>query len=392
MQTRVEANTRSLTHLKMIDLLPTHCLNTNNELEGFRATYGGQTMASVLPLNHTMFHGHSIFQCISEDTSFNNDVYKLSSDFDKTRGLMSGFLEVVNRASRNSEATFQCMPEYNEDTEFASFDVSKKNKLKDCKEWMPELPTQIGIYHTFLRGYHHRRHKMFICVSGGLQKCGTEYYNLISDMGHCTPCMDVVKCQETWWLRKANQRARARLASLVAKMFDLKIEEVHDIHEFNDKKMAVFLNDTIEFDIKSTGTADNSDVDFYSACVDTTSIQNGIACNMHPTEGVWVFCGDQRNSLKSISFGGMFGTRKKSGVFPSRSPCYHVGNGHQYVQHAPDSDFIVRNSVPAPPKTGSQKSVYQCFGENVIKKFESELDWKRDNKIVELIPIIVGME
>jgi hypothetical protein len=98
----------------------------------------------------------------------------------------------------------------------------------DARDWAPELPECIGIYHAYLRGYNRdvRAHKMFIVCSGGLEKACDAFCNLLIDVGEKWTAKEVADSEEVWWLRKACQRGRCRLIKGLADAFGLKIETI----------------------------------------------------------------------------------------------------------------------------------------------------------------------
>ncbi len=51
------------------------------------------------------------------------------------------------------------------------------------------------------------------------------------------------------------------------------------------------IDDTVEFYIKEGPDDMVEFYNFYSACTDTTAIQNGIITKMHESEGLWNFRG-----------------------------------------------------------------------------------------------------
>jgi hypothetical protein len=76
----------------------------------------------------------------------------------------------------------------------------------------------------------------------------------------------------------------------------------------------------------------------------------------------------------------MFGSHHVCGAFPTCSPCVRRPQSI-LVQ---DSPAIVRLQG-APPRQS-----YMCWDEAYFKVLES-MQWNRDNGVVELIPIVVGM-
>ena len=116
--------------------------------------------------------------------------------------------------------------------------------------------------------------------------------------------------------------------------------------------------------------------------MDTTRITNGIVCQMHPSEGYWLFRGAPRGNGVN---GAMFGNHRVCGAFPSRSPNLPVKAARNAVL-VQDGKEIVRMDGKPP---GRQH--YMCFDEAYFKNLE-RMQWNRDNGCVELIPIVVGMQ
>jgi hypothetical protein len=89
----------------------------------------------------------------------------------------------------------------------------------------------------------------------------------------------------------------------------------------------------------------------------------------------------RRGAQRSNCFGSMFGDHAKCGAFPTSSPRI------KRVQS------ITVNDTPAIVRLHSQQvrsAQFMCFDEAYFKTLES-MQWNRDNGVIELIPIIVGM-
>lgn len=361
-------------------LLPTHCINAAGELEGFQLTLPGGTKGGALPINRMMFHGTSLYEVNTKQAgAFNADIVRLQTM--DTKQKMKDLMQSIAAEAR--PASFKCVPE-NVDCESART-VGKRSV--DFADWRPELPHSIGLYQAFCRGYQKdsRVHKLFIGISGGLNRCSDEFYNLMLDVQNEFTCREVAASEEVWWLRKACQRARSRVALLTAEHFGLDIAKTTDLFSYHQDATGVAVADTIEFDIRE-GPDDT--VEFYSACVDTTSIQNGILAKMHESEGVWVFRGSARSSAKTTSFGSLFGTKAVCGVFPTRSPYYKRHNGSPSHVNGLDSDLVVRHETKA--RTKPDDYVFQCFDEPFFSKLAA-MQWDRNCGVVELVPVVVGV-
>jgi len=380
------------THIR---LLPTHCINAAGELEGFQLAVPSKAKGGVLPVNRTMFHGTSLFEVNCKAGVFNSDIMRLQSA-NNTRELMSQLLHRIADSARGSEATFRCVPDnvdlmssIRSDGSVMEAHISRTTGKRnvDFVDWQPELPHSIGLYQAFCRGYQKdmRVHKLFIGVNGGLNKCSDEFYNLILDVGNEFTAGEIALSEEAWWLRKACQRARARVALMTAEHFGLSIATTRDLFSYNQTAVGVPAVDTVEFDIKD-GPDDT--IEFYSACVDTTSIQNGILVKMHESEGLWVFKGGAKSSARVTSFGSLFGSKKTCGIFMTRSPYYRRGQGSASHTNGLDSELVVRHG--SQPRTRADGHVFQCFDERFFANL-AEMQWDRNNGVVELVPIVVGM-
>ncbi len=155
---------------------------------------------------------------------------------------------------------------------------------------------------------------------------------------------EVPDCEETWWLRKASSRARARIMYMVRTLClrwplctsDAAFGQaavalgltprgiVDDVHSQDGCKIMTPVCETLTHDVsrvrenqvppttprehaRAPVTLGASQVQILNHAVDTTRVQNGIVVKMHPTEGMWVFRGATRVTTGNNVFGGMFG-------------------------------------------------------------------------------------
>jgi hypothetical protein len=171
---------------------------------------------------------------------------------------------------------------------------------------------------------------------------------------------------------------------MCAEHFGLSIATTRDLFSFSQDQIGVPIVDTVEFDIKE-GPDDM--VEFYSACTDTTAIQNGIITKMHESEGLWIFRGGAKSSAKATSFGALFGSKNVCGVFPTRSPYYKRTHGSPSFVNGLDSDLVVRYA--STPRTKADGYAFQCFDERFFANLGS-MQWDRNCGVIELVPIVVG--
>jgi hypothetical protein len=373
-------------------LLPTHCINSAGELEGFMLSVPSKAKGGILPINRMMFHGTSLFEVVSKAGNFNADIMRLQQTKD-IRETMKDLMQQISDKSDGKEASFQCVPDNVDLLSSVRMDgeshVAKTTGKRsvDFADWQPELPHSIGLYQAFCRGYQKdlRSHKLFIGVNGGLNRCSDEFYNLLLDVGNEFTCQDVAFSEEAWWLRKACQRARAKIALMTATHYGLEIATNTDLFSFNQDQIGVPVVDTVEFDLKE---APDEAVEFYSACTDTTATQNGIITKMHESEGLWIFRGSAKSSAKATSFGALFGSKGVCGVFPTRSPYYKRNQGSQSSVNGLDTELIIRHA--STPRLKADGHVFQCFDEQFFSNLTT-MQWDRNSGVIELVPIVVGM-
>jgi hypothetical protein len=141
----------------------------------------------------------------------------------------------------------------------------------------------------------------------------------------------------------------------------------------------------MEFNIQA---GDDDTVEFYSACCDSTTLQNGLAVRMHPSEGFWVFRGASKSSSKVTNFGAMFGSKSMCGVFPTRSAFYKKQQGSPSFVNGLDTEVVVRHS--SAPRAKQDGCVFQCFDEQFFGNL-SKMQWDRNAGVIELVPVVVGL-
>ena len=381
-----ELSTIEAMQASTVRLMPTHCINRDNQLEGFQQIVHGSELGSSLCVHRSMFSGHSLFECVSGDELINRDVVRLmgQNNVDEMRELLDG----LAASCVGHEASFDCVPD-NADalagTLGSNFRISyaRGKRAVDSRPWIAEPPQTVGLYHAMVRGYQKdsRQHKLFIGVSGGCSKCSDSFYNLMIDVGSEWTAREVANSEEVWWLKKASQRMRCSIASMVARRFGLRIHEQIDVHSYNQDQVGIPTTDTVEHDLVCKGDS----VALYNACCDTMSTHNGILCQMNPSEGYWLFKGAPKSSARSTSFGTMYAHHCE--VFPTHSPMYARGFGNPSCVQGVDTRIVTR--AKSLPRTKADKTTYQCFDEAFMRKLE-EMGWNRDHGVVELVPIVVG--
>ena len=138
-----------------ICLMPTHNINVEGTLEGFKFAAPTDSSATVLPINRKMFFGHTMTEC-SSSICVNSDVIELLRRQDECRELMREFLQEIHEQSKKNRASFDCIPQ-NVDAHLTNFNDTlaiEQKRSTDAKAWVPELPESIGLYHTYTRGFN----------------------------------------------------------------------------------------------------------------------------------------------------------------------------------------------------------------------------------------------
>lgn len=293
--------------------MPTHHIDEHGRFSGFVFTCPANAPISAVPLSRYTFYGHTACECEVSSA----DIIRLLSDINGAKEIMKKFLlNVRDRCSQFPVATFSCRPENAEGYSSSSSLHSnpphiagiRTKRTCDSKNWVPEVPDMIGIYHSFVRGHNRdtRVHKLFIIVSGGCCKAADEFYNCVLDCHGHASAKDCALSEEAWWLRRASYRSRCRLVAECAEAFGIKINNIRDIHAYEDddddlensvnsfpeKKnrnvmIAVPTIDTVTYDLNFEKKSNM--VEVFDSCVDINNVRNGILCSMHPSEGISIF-------------------------------------------------------------------------------------------------------
>lgn len=362
-------------------LLPTHHVNQEGDLSGFCYRCAGSAPGSSLPIPRKMFFGHTAVECLDDEATILN----LMQDPARNRSIMRKFLSM----KRDNPALLDCIPDNSDAmTENGIFQGAGLRTV-DCKSWNPELPDVLGIYHAYLRGFTRdtRTHKTFLICTGGLDKACDEFCNMLVDLGDKWTAGEIAISEEAWWLRRACSRGRCCVLKELADAFGLQIANVQDIHSHHPRSVAVPTIETMMHDLSSTGNMHSQGtVSVFNECMDTTRPFNGILTCMHPAEGYWLF----RGSKGSTPFGSTFGDVRRCGVFPVRQPAVQA-NPNSILCNTNDPCVVYQKHDDA-TVSGSHCDYlhYQCFDEAFMKTLEMT-DWDRNNGIVELMPIIVGV-
>ena len=362
-------------------LMPTHHISQQGDMMGFRYDCSAHTMGGALPVSRSMFYGHTATECLDDDGA----ILRLMSDQEANRRKMTEFIEELKAS--HCPAELACIPDNATAVTNAGLMQATDLRSVDCKPWYPEVPETIGLYHAYIRGYNRdaRSHRLFAVCSGGCPRACGEFCSTIIDVGGEWTVGEIADSEEAWWLKRACQRARCRLLKMLADKFGVRVQCVDDVQAYYTRQsepqlLAVPCTDTLEHDICRLH---GSSVAIHNLAVDTTRVTNGVLMQMHPSEGYWLFRGAQRGTGV---YGAMFGSQQVCGAFPTRSPLVPAASSkHMNAVVVQDGPCILREGKPP------ARQHYACFDEAFFKNLE-RMQWNRDNGVVELIPIVVGMQ
>ena len=248
--------------------------------------------------------------------------------------------------------------------------VSHGRRAVDQSDWKVDPPIMLGVYQAHIRNQSgDRRHSIFVACEGGCQAAANEYYNMMMDLQDKATLGEAVDCEETWWLQKASSRSRNHILYLAAEALGLKPKaSVLDTHSMDQRRVVTPACETLTHDIVR---GNNGTVHMYNHSVDTTRVQNGVLCKMHPNEGLWIFRGSPRSNSHNV-FGGMFGDMRHCGAMPT----------HTFKTDDTRHQGIFNYTMD------SKRERYLHFNNKFMKNLET-MGWERDYQIVELIPIAV---
>ena len=356
-------------------VMPTHHIDADGHLNGFRFECDGEAPASCLPVPRQMFFGHTMAECRESETRI------LTLMLNKKDAVQRLAAMCTRLGGSRAVASLDCVPENSDSVCGSRLMQSTDLRTVDAQDWTPEPPLTIGLYHAYVRGYSRdlRTNKLFLACSGGLDSACDEFCNLLIDVGDQWRVHDVVDSVECWWLRRASQRARCRLLAAAAEALGIAVDSIDDVNGYTRAKAAIPCTDTFQHDLLRV-PGRKGRVSVYNGCMPTTGRFNGILTRMAPSEGMCVF----RGSGTGHGFGSTFGDERVCGVFPVSQP--RVARHPASVLVA-DADFVLRGTC-VDGKPGAGNAHYMCFDEAYYKTLE-RMQWNRNNGLTELIPIAV---
>ena len=97
---------------------------------------------------------------------------------------------------------------------------------------------------------------------------------------------EVLESEEAYYLKRINGRNNTRILKMVADEMGLSVPSVVDTCAYDPYEVAICTTETI---INDVHRQKDGMITALVKCVDSTRIENGILCCMHPAEGFWLF-------------------------------------------------------------------------------------------------------
>jgi len=342
-----------------IDVGPLHSFTDNGDFTGFKVTASNDSFVCNMPFCDQMFFGISVCMVESNDTVLSTFLMNKAQYEKKLRNMVDEINKSID--SGVSVASFDCIPDEHfgvcRDTGESTRIHSSRGKGVDSKQWIPEPPKSIGVYHGYIRlASGERASRLFIVCEGGCDSLCMQYFNMMFDLRENATLGEAVSSEETWWVKNACSRARNRLLFMACEELQLECKNViTDVYSFEERKMVVPLNETLHFDfIKGK----NNKVVLLNGLADTQRIKNGLCCRMSDKEGFWIFRGSPHRNGSSL-FGGSFGYNDSSSLFPVWSHCNMAGGKCKKEMH---------------------------FGNDMLQ-YLTKTGWDRDWGVAELVPL-----
>lgn len=97
---------------------------------------------------------------------------------------------------------------------------------------------------------------------------------------------DMLESEEAYYLKRINARNNTRILKMVADEMGLSVPSMQDSCAYNPYEIATCTTETM---INDMHKQKDGRISILSKCIDTTRIENGVLCCMHPAEGFWLF-------------------------------------------------------------------------------------------------------
>jgi hypothetical protein len=268
---------------RSVCVAPNHYINNLGEICGFRMNCHEAETASVLPINRQMFFRNTMLECMQDTPpdECEHIILQLLLDKENVKQRLLDLVAKIYGDSIGKEASFECLQDSSDEAGLLLMGSSNT----DCAEWNPEMPSFVGLFHAYVKTFNNdsRHHKLFIVTSGGCTSICNEYFNMFVDVRRHMTVGELLQSEETWYLRRVNERNNARIIAMVADEFKIPIQKIVDSDAMNHQTMARITTETVKHDMfKMHGSQHH--VSVTNQCTDTSKGTSGIICCMHPSE------------------------------------------------------------------------------------------------------------
>lgn len=369
-------------------VLANHHVDDGGELRGFKCSVYSNTDSSKLPLNREMFWGSTMVEITPCNQSFHPGVLHIIEQKDTIKDKLLGILQKIAETS-NLTANLHTSSPAPVLIEDSTFNVN----YRDTQEWEPDMPTQFGIYHAYVKNAVSgiREHKLYVLSFGGTRKASEQFYTMCLDLaGNCT-ASELCESHEAWWLQVANRRCRLKFIQRICEALNLPTDLVPDKHAFMEEdSIPCAVTDTCYHSMRLTD--DRRSVLLHSESIDTPSVANGMIVKQLPLEGVWLFHGENAQGVSKTCFGSGFGDEYEIGSFPAgtfKVADTIVGCNSSPSRAAPYLFFF--DPVTGEEVAAEYDEKYALLDAEFLKNLANNNDWK-NYPITELMPLIVGIQ
>jgi hypothetical protein len=114
-----------------------------------------------------------------------------------------------------------------------------------------------------------------------------KFYNCSVDIrGSDMTAEQVLDSEEAYFLKRINGRNNARILKMVADALQLRIPTTRDTCGYDPYEVAACTTETM---INDMHRQQDGRITVLIKCADTSRVENGVLCSMHPSEGFWLF-------------------------------------------------------------------------------------------------------
>tara|TARA_B110001450_G_scaffold229344_1_gene229846 strand:- start:3982 stop:5091 length:1110 start_codon:yes stop_codon:yes gene_type:complete len=356
-----------------LKVLPNHGMSPAGELQGFLFHAHPEDRAAALPFPADIFRMTCLYPVPPPSKSgFNADVLHILNNVEDYQAALDELKQEILEGENGPThpAHFDCVPEADEENE------SVLASLHDQREWAEVAPSLLGLFHGFglnaLTG--EREHKLYIVVQGCQTYACEDMHNLWLDANNAVSALEFAECEELTWLRQATLRNHGRLASRVAKLFNLGVKHTTDRDDPSGQKLMVRPT-TVSYlsDIRTCARSRKVRLTSLASC--TEASVNGVLLDTVEGSNISLLLGP-----RDFAHGNPFGSAMRSTpaeVLPTRATTFHSA----FCPHPEALSSVWR------PKPDDPAAVLR-LSERFMADMQA-LGFNRNDGMLHLMPIIL---